>query len=128
MDILFQDRRIVVAVKPSGVLSTDEPGGMPALLRQELYTECILPDAEDGTIGLRFASDTEEIRLRTTNVWIYMEMSKFVGRSANAYSDYIYDYISINLLTDSARTYKWITENPSVEPIDGYLNINYGKY
>lgn len=94
----------------------------------ELYTECILPDAEDGTIGLRFASDTEEIRLRTTNVWIYMEMSEFVGRSANAYSDYIYDYISINLLTDSARTYKWITENTSVEPIDGYLNINYGKY
>ena len=37
MDILFQDRRIVVAVKPSGVLSTDEPGGMPALLRQELH-------------------------------------------------------------------------------------------
>lgn len=27
MDILFQDRRIVVAVKPSGILSTDEPGG-----------------------------------------------------------------------------------------------------
>ena len=41
MDILFQDRRIVVAVKPSGVLSTDEPGGMPALLRQGLHTECI---------------------------------------------------------------------------------------
>ena len=41
MDILFQDRRIVVAVKPSGILSTDEPGGMPALLRQELHTECI---------------------------------------------------------------------------------------
>ena len=38
MDILFQDRRIVVAVKPSGVLSTDEPGGMPALLRQEQNT------------------------------------------------------------------------------------------
>ena len=94
----------------------------------ELYTECIVPDAEDGTIGLRFASDTEEIRLRTTNVWIYMEMSEFVGRSANAYSEYIYDYISLNLLTDSARTYKWITENTSVEPIDGYLNINYGKY
>ncbi len=40
MDIL-QDRRIVVAVKPSGVLSTDEPGGMPALLRQALHTACV---------------------------------------------------------------------------------------
>ena len=57
-----------------------------------------------------------------------MEMSKFVGRSANVYSDYVYDYISLNLLTDSARTYKWITENTSIEPTDGYLNINYGKY
>lgn len=41
MYILFRDKRIVVAVKPSGVLSTDEPGGMPSLLRAELGTECI---------------------------------------------------------------------------------------
>ena len=41
MRIVYQDARIVVAVKPSGVLSTDEPGGMPALLRQALGTECI---------------------------------------------------------------------------------------
>ena len=34
--IVYQDRRIVVAEKPCGVLSTDEPGGMPELLRQEL--------------------------------------------------------------------------------------------
>lgn len=27
MDILYEDARIVVAVKPAGVLSTDEPGG-----------------------------------------------------------------------------------------------------
>ena len=31
----------MVAVKPAGVLSTDEPGGMPQLLRQELGTPCI---------------------------------------------------------------------------------------
>lgn len=36
MDILYQDKRILVAVKPAGVLSTDEPGGMPELLRAEL--------------------------------------------------------------------------------------------
>ena len=41
MDIVYQDKRIVVAVKPSGVVSTDEPGGMPGLLRQALGTECI---------------------------------------------------------------------------------------
>ncbi len=36
MEILYSDKRILVAVKPCGVLSTDEPGGMPELLRQEL--------------------------------------------------------------------------------------------
>ena len=38
MWIVYQDSDIVVAVKPPRVLSTDEPGGMPELLRQELGT------------------------------------------------------------------------------------------
>ena len=41
MDILYQDNRIVVCLKPPGVLSTDEPGGMPELLRAALGTPCI---------------------------------------------------------------------------------------
>ena len=114
-------------IAPDGTYLNDTVRLTPAQA-YELYTECIVPDAEEGTIGLRFASNTEETRLRTTNVWIYMEMSKFVGRSANGYNDYVYDYISLDLLTDSARTYKWITENTSIEPTDGYLSINYGKY
>ena len=39
MDILYADKRILVAIKPAGVLSTDEPGGMPSLLRQHLGDE-----------------------------------------------------------------------------------------
>ena len=34
--IVYQDRRVLVALKPRGVLSTDEPGGMPELLRAQL--------------------------------------------------------------------------------------------
>lgn len=41
MTILYQDARIVVCLKPVGVLSTDEPDGMPARLRQALGTDCI---------------------------------------------------------------------------------------
>ena len=41
MDILYCDERIVVCIKPAGVLSTDEDGGMPQLLREELNTACI---------------------------------------------------------------------------------------
>ncbi len=39
MEILYKDEHIVVAIKPPRVLSTDEPGGMPALLRQEIGGE-----------------------------------------------------------------------------------------
>ena len=40
-EILYCDDRVIVCVKPAGVLSTDEPGGMPELLRQALNTEVI---------------------------------------------------------------------------------------
>ena len=39
MEIIYQDADIVVCVKPPRVLSTDEPGGMPELVRQALGTE-----------------------------------------------------------------------------------------
>lgn len=39
MDILYQDKRILVALKPAGILSTDEDGGMPSLLRGALGDE-----------------------------------------------------------------------------------------
>ncbi len=36
MELIYQDDAIVVAAKPFRVLSTDEPGGMPELVRQAL--------------------------------------------------------------------------------------------
>ena len=36
MEILYSDRDILVCVKPARVLSTDEPGGLPDLLREAL--------------------------------------------------------------------------------------------
>ena len=36
MELIYQDNHIVVCVKPPRVLSTDEPGGVPELVRQEL--------------------------------------------------------------------------------------------
>ena len=44
MELLYTDNRIVVCLKPAGVLSTDEPGGMPELLRRaqgEDETGCV---------------------------------------------------------------------------------------
>lgn len=36
MELIYQDDDIVVAIKPARVLSTDEPGGMPDLVREAL--------------------------------------------------------------------------------------------
>lgn len=36
MQIIYQDEKLLVCVKPAGVLSTDEPGGVPELARQAL--------------------------------------------------------------------------------------------
>ena len=36
MEILYQDKDILVCIKPAGVKSTDEPGGMPSLIREAL--------------------------------------------------------------------------------------------
>ena len=36
MELIYQDKDIIVCIKPPRVLSTDEPGGMPELVRQAL--------------------------------------------------------------------------------------------
>ena len=36
MELVYTDESIVVCIKPSGVVSTDEPGGVPDLARQAL--------------------------------------------------------------------------------------------
>jgi len=39
MELIYVDKDIVVCVKPARVLSTDEPGGVPELVRQALQDE-----------------------------------------------------------------------------------------
>ena len=46
MELIYQDKDIIVCVKPAGVLSTDEPGGVPELVRAELGD----PDANVRTV------------------------------------------------------------------------------
>jgi len=41
VDILHKDEKIIVCIKPAGVLSTDEPGGLPSLLREQLGIETV---------------------------------------------------------------------------------------
>ena len=36
IDIIYQDADVLVCIKPAGVRSTDEPGGLPSLIRETL--------------------------------------------------------------------------------------------
>ena len=46
MEILYQDADILVCIKPARVLSTDEPGGLPELVRESLGD----PEADVRTV------------------------------------------------------------------------------
>ena len=46
MEIVYQDEDILVCIKPARVLSTDEPGGLPDLIRSELQQ----PNADVRTV------------------------------------------------------------------------------
>ena len=46
MEIIYQDQDIIVVNKPARVLSTDEPGGVPSLVREALGN----PDADVRTV------------------------------------------------------------------------------
>ena len=39
MELIYVDDAIVVCIKPSGVVSTDEPGGVPSLVREALENQ-----------------------------------------------------------------------------------------
>lgn len=39
MEIVCLDKDIIVCIKPAGLLSTDEPGGVPEALREQLHTD-----------------------------------------------------------------------------------------
>ena len=41
LELLYSDDALCVAIKPAGVLSTDEPGGMPDLVREALGGGCV---------------------------------------------------------------------------------------
>ena len=46
MELIYQDKDIIVCVKPPRVLATDEPGGVPDLVREALGD----PDANVRTV------------------------------------------------------------------------------
>lgn len=66
MDVLFHDDHIAVCIKPPRILSTDEPDGMPQLVREALGGEARTVHRLDRAVGglmvlARTASDASEL-------------------------------------------------------------------
>lgn len=75
----------------------------------ELYSECILPDIADGTLG-KIWLITDESYLRTVStarINIDARIKNTNGQDGN-YDSYIYDYFYTNVTKDSARTAAWL--------------------
>ena len=80
MEILYTDQDIIVCIKPARVLSTDEPGGLPELLREafedpeaDVRTVHRLDRVVSGVMVLarnaRAASDRSEKIGSLKNIW-----------------------------------------------------------
>lgn len=77
MDILYQDDHILVCIKPARVLSTDEPGGLPDLLRQALKD----PKADIRTVH-RLDRVVSGVMVLARNACAASELSRQVRENA----------------------------------------------
>ncbi len=114
MNILFQDEHIVVAVKPARVLSTDEPGGIPELLRQatgtqEFRTVHRLDRVVSGLMVLaRNAASASELSRQIREGEFCKEYLAVIHGSPEVSSGRLTDL----LLRDKARKMTMVTDTP----------------
>jgi len=72
----------------------------------KLYTDCILPDIEDGVLG-RIWLVTDDSYMNTVyDCNIYFTVEKRIKEN-----DYKNDYFNTTLTTNSERTIKWVADN-----------------
>lgn len=120
MEIIYQDQDMVVCVKPPRVLSTDEPGGMPELVRQALGTEDVrtvhrLDRVVSGLMVLaRNAAAASDLSRQIREGSFQKEYQAVVHGSPEYDVGKFYDL----LFRDKARKMTMVTEEPgkNVQP------------
>ena len=116
MKLIYTDNDIIIAVKPPRVLSTDEPGGMPELVRQALGDE----NADVRTVhrldrvvsGLMlFARGSENASLLSRQM-MNDEFEKQYLAIVHGYTDARGEMTDL-LRRDKARKMTFVTETPA---------------
>lgn len=122
MDILYSDDRVLVCVKPAGVLSTDEPGGMPELIRQQLGVEVRTVHRLDRAVsGLM-------VFARTARSAADLSAQIREGSFEKQYQAVVHgqppeqDTLRDLLLRDKARRMTFVTDTPSKEAQEAVLS------
>ena len=77
MELLYVDKDIVVCVKPARVLSTDEPGGLPDLVREALGD----PKADIRTVH-RLDRVVSGVMVLARNAKVASELSRQIREDA----------------------------------------------
>lgn len=116
MEILYSDNSILVCVKPAGVLSTDEPGGLPELLRRELGDE----HADVRTVH-RLDRAVSGIMVLARNASSASELSRQIrdGEFSKEYVAVVHgstkerDTLRDLLLRNKARKMTFVTDKPN---------------
>ncbi len=120
MKIIYVDEQIVVCEKPQRVLSTDEPGGVPELLRRELGADTIrtvhrLDRVVGGLMVLaRTAAAASELSRQIREDEFHKEYLAVIHGTPEADSGRLYDL----LLRDKARKMTMVVskEGKGVQP------------
>ena len=115
MEILYMDDDLLVCIKPARVLSTDEPGGLPELLRQELGE----PKADVRTVH-RLDRVVSGLTVLARNAKAASELSRQI-REDQFYKEYLAVVHGIPdekgtltdlLMRDKARKMTFVTDQP----------------
>ena len=72
----------------------------------ELYTQCIVPDLRDGTLGRVWLVEDEDYGRTVYNLQFSMNLSEYTEGQVSAY-EYFYTVPTV----DSVRTNAWLTEH-----------------
>ncbi len=117
MEILYQDADVLVCIKPPRVLSTDEPGGLPELLRAHLEQ----PDGDIRTVH-RLDRVVSGVMVLARNAQAASHLSRQIREDAfqkeylavlHGIPDKQGDTIRDLLLRDKARKMTFVVQQPA---------------
>ena len=125
IDLLYQDNRILVCIKPFGVRSTDEPGGLPGLLREQLGNPnaCVrtvhrLDQVVGGAMVLaRSRESTKRLSAQVQGRTFFKEYLAVVHGAPPAVSGELRDL----LVRNKAERKTYVTAHPSKEAQEAAL-------